>query len=181
MAEAGVHVRFFKEPMLHAARSKEEGRQVFIDKDHVEIKVAGNDKEVFVGPVNDQIKARFPDEWDRYQKAGENVARQGTPVKEWPQLTPSQVRMLEGLNIYTVEDMATLSDAGVAKIGMGGQKMRADAQRFISLARTAADLEQMDELKAANDLLKQQVAELTAQMAELVKQAKPKKADKAAA
>lgn len=177
--EPGVQVRFFAHPMLHGQQSLAAGRQVFIDKDHVEIVVAGQDKQKFVGPVNEQIKARFPEEWEMYQK-GQQTVRVGTPVEQWPQLTPSQVLMLKQLNVFTVEDVASLSDENVRNVGPGGYKLREDAAKFLKLAQSAADVGKMEELQKQMTALLEANKALEAKVAELQKPAeeKPAKAEK---
>lgn len=181
MAEQGVRAKFFKHSVLHEGKSKEAGRQIFVDKDYIEIRVAGMDKQIHVAPVNSSHKERFPDEWERYQRGAEEK-REGTPVRHWPQITPAQAEALEAINIFTVEDMATAADFALQKYGAGARKLQEDARKFLSLAQSAADVGQMDELReavAAKDalLVKQgeQIAQLQAQMAELL-QSKPAEA-----
>lgn len=179
MPEPGVRVEFEMYPMLNAVKSKDAGRQVFDDKPHVRIQNAGEDKHVFFGPVNDQIKARFPEEWEAFQR-GSRIAQTGTPVDQWGQLTPAQIRTLKGLNFYSVEDVATASDAAIQRYGMGGQKLRTDAQRFLSLAQAAADVAQLDELRQANlekdaelAAMRERMQTMEAMMAKLTKAEEP--------
>lgn len=166
MAEQGVHPRFFKHPVLQGAKSRDAGREIYEDEDYIEIRVAGHGREVHVGPVTDTHKARFPEEWNAFQ-SGQTRAISGTPVNRWPQLTPSQVLMLESLNVWTVEDMATLSDAGVQAVGMGGYKLRDDARKFLSHAQTAADVGKLDELR---EQIQAKDAELAAQGQQIASQ-----------
>ena len=176
MAEPGVRATFFKKAALHEGKSKEAGRQVYVDKDYIEIRVAGMDKSVHIAPVNDSHKARFPDEWERYQK-GADVKREGTPVRCWPEMTPSQVASLEALNIFTVEDMATAPEFALQKIGMGAREMQKSARRFLSLAQAAADVGQMDELKSTNESQAAQIKALQDQVAALMKAVTPAATD----
>lgn len=174
MAEPGVHVEFMQYPMLHALNSQAAGRPVYVDKPHVRIKVAGQDKDDHFGPVNEQIKARFPQEWEAFQRGCE-LPVTGTPIEQWPQMTVTSVANLKTLNIRTVEDVATLADSALTKIGPGAVKLRADAQKYLSSAQLSADLAQMDELRETNAAqaaqIKQQgdaLAALQAQMADLI-------------
>lgn len=172
--EPTVQVRFFQHPMLHGKQSIEAGRQVFVDVPHVEIVVAGQDKQRFVGPVNEQHEARFPEEYALFLK-GEQMVRVGTPIEQWPQLTPSQVLMLKQINVYCVEEVANLSDENVRNAGPGGYKLRDDAAKFLTLATAAADAGKMEELqKQMATLLKANEA-LAAQVADLQKPAEKKK------
>jgi hypothetical protein len=145
--EPGVHVTFEQYPILMGAASKAAGREIFEDRPYVRIKVAGMDKDEFFGPVNEQIRARFPQEWEAFKK-GMEVPTSGTPVERWPQLTPSQVKVLKQNAFRTVEDVASASDQAVESIGMGGRALRHDAQRFLSLASSAADGRRVDDLEA---------------------------------
>jgi hypothetical protein len=86
---------------------------------------------------------------------GQQEVRVGTPIEQWPQLTPSQVLMLKQLNIYSVEDVASLSDENVRNVGPGGYKLRDDAARFLKTATIAVEAGKMEELQ-------KQMAELAA-------------------
>jgi uncharacterized coiled-coil protein SlyX len=182
--ESGVRIEFEMYPIVNAIKSKEAGREVCDEKPHVRIRNAGEDKHEFFGPVNDQIKARFPDEWERFQK-GMEIHASGTPVDRWPQLTHAQIRTLKSLNFYSVEDVATASDAAIQRYGMGGQKLRTDAQRFLSLAQAAADVAQLDELKEAVTQRDLQITAMSSQLDAmqklLEKLSKPEATDRDAA
>jgi hypothetical protein len=173
--EQGVYVQFVMYPMVHGIKSQEEGREVCVDKPHVHIRVAGMDKDAFFGPVTDQIKARFPEEWEWFQK-GVDAPKEGTPIKHWPKLThqPSLVRLLENLSIFTIEDLAGCSDAALQKIGMGANALRIDAQKFLALSKTSADAAKMEALEKQNADQGEQLAALQAQMTELLAAQKPK-------
>jgi hypothetical protein len=172
--EAGVQVKFFKLPTLHGVQSAAAGRQVFVDVDHVEIIVAGQDKQKFVGPANEQIQARFPEEYAQFL-AGQQEVRSGTPIEQWPQLTPSQVLMLKQLNVYSVEDVSSLSDENVRNLGPGGYKLRDDAGKYLKSAKVAADAGKIDEMMAQMASLIEANKALTAKVAELEKPAESKK------
>lgn len=176
MAEPGVRVEFELYPLVNAVKSKEAGREVCDEIPHVRIRNAGEDKHEFFGPVNEQIQARFPQEWDAFQR-GARVAESGTPIENWPARTRGEIRTLKGLNFYTVEDVASASDAAIQRYGMGGQKLRADAQKFLSLAQAAADVAQLDELREAvvakDGQISTMQAQLDAMQSMLEKLAKP--------
>lgn len=165
--EPGVNVQFVKEEVVHGVMSKEAGREVMIQKDFVRIKVAGNDKEDFFGPATVEMQKRFPEEWEAYQK-GVGPERVGTPIRRWPQLTQNQVRNLESHAIYTVEDMASVADGLLENLGMGARKLREDAQRFLSLAKTAADLDRLDAIEQQNAELQAQNTALQSQLADVL-------------
>lgn len=171
--EKGVHVKFEMFPILHSINSKAAGREIYIDKPYVRIRVAGMDKDEAFLPVNDQIKARFPDEWALFQQ-GIEAPRVGTPLHAWGRITPAMARNLETFDIHTVEDIATLSEIGLQKVGMGSRQLQEDARKFLSQSQVAADLGKMDALEAENASLKTQMAELAATVAAMKEQMKPK-------
>lgn len=182
--EPGVHVTFEMFPMLHGLQSKEAGREIFVDKPHARIRVAGYDKDEFFGPANEQIRARFPEEWDAFQRHAE-APTSGTPIGNWPHLfsQPSQVKNLMSLGFRVVEDLAAASDMALQKVGHGAYKLRDAARTYLSGAQVAADTAQVDELKAANATLEAKLAELSAQVAALSKpegEAEPSRRKKAA-
>lgn len=166
--EPGTHVEFVMHPLLHGLDSKSAGREVYVDKPHVRIRVAGYDKDEFFGPVTDQMKARFPEEWEQFQK-GAVVERIGTPLHAWGRITPALAKNLEAFNCFTVEDIIGLSEVSLQKIGMGARKLQEDAQKFLSMSQTSADLSRMEDLQTKNAEMAAEMAELKAQMAELTK------------
>lgn len=174
MLEDGVYPKFFKKGALHEGKSKEAGRQVYVDRDYVEIRVPGMDKQVHIAPANSTHKARFPLAWAAYEKGAE-APKEGTPLHVWPRMTPSSVSMLEALNIHTVEDMANAPDFALQKIGMGAREWQREALKFLSLAQTSADVGQLDELREQNAALQAKLAALTAQVEALAP--KPKEAE----
>jgi hypothetical protein len=166
-------------PVVQGFRSQQEGREICEDEPHVTIRVAGNDKEAFFGPVNEQHRLRFPEEWAAFEQ-GLTMSSVGTPIEHWPKLThqPSLVRSLKNLAIFTVEDMAACSDAALQKIGMGGQKLREDAKLFLSSSKNSADAGKLAEMEKANKDQAEQIAELQRQMGEFLAAQAPKKSKK---
>lgn len=166
--EPGVHVQFEMLPVLHGIESAAHGREIYVDEPHVRVRVAGMDKDEWVSPVNEQIKARFPEEWEQFQK-GMEAPKIGTPLHAWGQMTPARIKNLEGFNVYTVEDIAVLSETAIQKIGMGARKLQEDARKFLSLSQTSADVKKLEELEKTNAEQAQAIKDLQAQMAELLK------------
>lgn len=74
---------------------------------------------------------RFPQAWllgyrQAYQawKSGQEIPEAGTSVKNWPILSPAQVKMLLGFNVRTVEDLAAANENTISRIGMGGRALK---------------------------------------------------------
>jgi hypothetical protein len=155
-------VKFFMEPVQHEGRSLEEGRPIFIDREMVSIVNPGS-RDEFVGAVDEQIRHQYAEQYKRWKDTQTNVI-EGTPLKEWSALRPSQVAEMNAINIYSVEQLALLTDAGVQRLGMGGLELRKKAQAFIEAAKDAAAIEKY---AVENERLKNQIEALQAQFKEL--------------
>lgn len=185
MAEPGVHPFFFKNQVLQSYESEQQKRPVYIDQDWIRITIAGLDKDIVERKVTNLDKERFPEEWAKYEK-GQVQAKSGTPLEMWPRMTPAMVANLKALNIYSVEDMATLSDIGVQKVGMDGYKMRDEAQKYLNAASQTSAVAELEKLQTVVEEQAQQIAALTALVQEAARreqareQPKPKRAKAAA-
>jgi hypothetical protein len=73
-------------------------------------------------------------------KEGEEPPVSGTPIRSWPQLDPSMVKTLISLNVRTVEDLATLPDEGLNRIGMHARKLQAQALAWLEAANSAGKI-----------------------------------------
>lgn len=173
-----ARAQFFKKPKLLKRQSEIEGRAVYIDEVLVRVVVPGQNKSEFVGPATPEMKKRFAGAWEAFQK-GEKVAEGGTPLEVLSFLSPAQVMMLKALNIYSAEDLATLPDSGVEKIGMGGLDMRKKATAFITPApvREQELRKENEELKGAIRNLESRIRNLENPQPEEVEKHRRRKAD----
>lgn len=112
---------------------------------------------------------RLPKEWhDQWKQAylawkqGKEIPLNGTSVKNWSALSPTQVKTLLSVGIHTIEDLAGCNDEGLRRIGMGGVKLK-----NLALAWTkdhedhGAMVMESANLKQENERLKAQVEELS--------------------
>ena len=79
-------------------------------------------------------------------KETQEVPLSGTPIKNWPALSLSQVTNILSANIRTVEDLACANEDALAHIGMGGRALKAKAIAWLS---TASDTGKIAEENAA--------------------------------
>lgn len=165
-----LYVQFYKRAVMNATKSDAEGRPIFDERDFVRILVPGS-KDVLDVRADQQYINRFPTQWQKYQNQ-QQQAVSGTPLEAWPALSVGMVAELKALNVYTVEQLAALSDSA-------GQKMQAfhmlkqRAQAFLDAAagdsknsQLAAELQRRDE---EIDILKKQMADLMAKLNEPAK------------
>lgn len=85
---------------------------------------------------------RIPTSWLRaykhalgeFEKSGDAAALDGTPIRTWPVVQPSQAKLLLDLNIYTVEQLAELTEEGLNALGMGARALKAKAVAWLDSA-----------------------------------------------
>lgn len=150
--DAALHVIFYKKPVKLEYQSEIEKRAIFQDTDFIKITTPGNVTNIVDTPAREDHKQRFPRQWQAYANRAEGVGQGaiGTPVSEWPRITPAQSEELRALKFYTVEAIAHASDAQLQGIGMiAGQSVfsfREDARRFLSIADVEAKQAEADRL-----------------------------------
>lgn len=153
-AENGALVEFYTSAVQNNFKSKEEGRPIFEDHVFIKIQTPGDTRTSIERRATDQDKQRFPKSWDAFQRGMEEVT-EGTPLKEWPAITTSQVKELNYVHVRSVESLASLSDAAMQKLGPGYFQLRQQAQHWLEAAKgNAANTEVLRE----NQELKDKVA-----------------------
>lgn len=179
------YVRFERRAKENPIESRAQGKYVADDVDFALITAPGS-KDVFFQEVPDWLEQckrdaeaeRIPLTWLRaYEqsyaawKTGQELPVAGTPIKGWGVLSPAQQEMLLHANVLTVEDLAVLNAEGLARLGMGAMTLRDKARAWLSQLTDRGQItQQMADLKAQNDLLTKNVADLTQQLQIAIKQ-----------
>lgn len=166
MAE-GLIVSFEWMPVFMAFKSEQEGRQIWEDREHVRIIPIGDNKTVEVHEATQKDRERYPEEYERFKRNEHHVVI-GTPLQEWPYMGPAQIKMLNHLNIFSVEDLAQLNDTSIQRIGPGGREIVRQAQAYLAKAKDSGVTQH---LAAENERMKEELAALKEQMAKLVSDA----------
>ena len=163
-------VKFYTHPKLQRKESEEAQRPIYKDTAYIQIMQPGSKDSIVIRPASSMDKARFPEHWKKFQ-AREEQEVIGTPLTEWGGVTRSQAEELRFLNIMTIEQLVATSDANSQNI-MGFQNIKAKAAKFLD---NAADGAAAAHLKAELSTRDGEIAELKAQMAELMSATKPKR------
>lgn len=156
-----LFVQFYMKAVPNKFKSDQEGRQIFDEKEYIRIIIPGDRNANIDGPVTAEYKMRFADRYRKFKERGIQ-AQSGTPLEVWPQMTVGRVAELKALNVYTVEQLATMEDSHAHKI-MGFNELRIRAQAFLNTAagdaentKLAAELEKRDvEIKALREQMNQ--------------------------
>jgi biotin operon repressor len=166
-ADKALFVQFNMEPHHNQAKSALEGRPIFEEREYIMIMVPGDKDSIVHRPAMESDKQRF---WDRYErwksKVGDHTTT-GTPLKMVPWLNSSQVKELEYFNVYTLEQLAALSDNHAQKF-MGINALRQRAKDAITASKESAPLtairaeldEKENQLQTAIQALKDQGARI---------------------
>jgi hypothetical protein len=143
MHNKGVTPIFSYTEMIDHAASEKAGHAVSIAIETVTIMIAGDLLSAASHPVDDAIRARFPEAY-RSWKAQQDGYVDGTPLSAWPLMSPARVRELQNVNIYSVEDLASVAETNLVNI-TDGRAMRDKAREH--LAKETVQGREIDDLK----------------------------------
>lgn len=123
----------------------------------------------------DVAEGRCPREWlaafkEIYKEwcEGREAPVNGTPITDWPPVSPSQVKTLLSLHVRTVEDLAAANEEVLSRIGMGGRALKQRAVDWLtSASSTGVASGEITALKAQNENLQARNEQLEAQLKEL--------------
>jgi len=164
-----AYVRFYKR--------NEKG----VAKDFVEIMFPGDNRTIVDRQVKEDDKYRWPKHWAAYE-AGEEFKADGFPLEQWREVDEGMVREFNHKRIYTVEQLAAVTDQNLANLGLGARELVAKAKAFIAINKDAEAAQkyaaQYEEVKAENVLLKTQLSDLAARL-QAMEDAKEEKKRKA--
>lgn len=183
IAQARPPFVYFKRVAVDdTVKSQELGRRVTRDEDRAYIMQPGSRDEV-ERVAEDWLKMlkikaldgapdAYPEEWitgfhNKYKAwlEGQDAPLNGTSVKEWPALSPSQAENFIALHILTIEDVAAMTEDAMARFGMGARDLREKAREWLKGGAPS-------ELAKENEALKAQLAELSARLTQLEQPAK---------
>lgn len=131
-------VRFYQRALPNVKRTESEGAPAYDKFDFVEIRAPGQDKQVVDRKVKDKDKIAYKRQWELYE-LGMSDQSEGLPISQWPGVDVSEVAMLSSLNVFTVQQLASLDDAAIAALGRGGRELVRRAQFYLDQAPKVAD------------------------------------------
>lgn len=160
-----ANAQFFIEAVEQKAKSKQAGRPIFDDVEMVRISVPGSKLTTVVNRVTDDHRSRFAQEYAAFKQGVEDQCGMvGTPLSEWPMMNPSKIRELNFFEVFTVDQVAALTDEALSHIGSGSRELRDQARAYLERADDSAINTQ---LAAQNQELREEVERLTGTVAEL--------------
>lgn len=130
----------------------------------VQLLIPGDKGNSPVKKVNDEIRNRFRKEYEHWKTSGKTGDFEGTglPLAQWPQLPKEVAAGLNHANVYTVEQLAGLTDAQCQIRGtLGLRKYRDMAAAYVDSSRAAAPIAK---LAGENEALERRINLLEAQL-----------------
>lgn len=149
-------VIFYMKPVEDRERSLAEGRRCFKEREYVKIMVPGDRHNTVDRPVQKtgilptDDRLRFAKQYERFKAQQQQQAHDGTPLSLWPTIPATLAEELKFINIFSVEQLATLADTHVAKIP-GGQQWKAKAAAFVAAMKDSAHVTKMQAELAERD------------------------------
>lgn len=117
--------------------------------------------------------------YTRFQEQIEKFKRQespdmgGTPLHQWPRADRGLIATLMAANVYTVEQLAGISDQQLDIVGLGARELREQAKNYLEQAANGADTSALtaknSDLETENKRLQEALALANAQATEFQK------------
>lgn len=161
--DAQLLVKFSIHSELSQHKSKLAGAPVYDDIEIVTIMNPG-EKEPIIVQADEFHKRRFPKQYEAFKKGIENQ-HAGTPLSLLFPSSPSAVKQLNAFNIFSVQQLAAITDSAVANIPMG-QSLKDRAKQYLASAGAGQSFHAMEAMQAQIDQLKAALADAGAPVPE---------------
>ncbi len=156
-------VRFYLMELLNEARTLSEGINKYDDVEMVEILIPGC-RDNCIRKASDQDKFRFRRQYDAFLNS-KGEGREGTPLSQFPFISPSERKELEYCNIFTGENLINLQDGYIDRIPLDIRSMIPKVKAFMEMAKDTATTVKY---AAENDALKRRIASLEEQQMKIL-------------
>src|SRR5688572_5080400 len=166
------HVTFYAKQAQHGAASLDQGKPVFKSIVFMRLQHPG-ERDVYEQPARPSDAERFPREY-RHYCSGRVGIPDGAPLQVLFPNHEDVVSNLQYHRIYTVEQLANLSDTALQNIGMGGLEWQGKARRWLDAVKGGGGFAQLEEnqrkLQVDNTRLRDQNQQMTSQLQALTNQ-----------
>jgi hypothetical protein len=118
----------------------------------------GQNKSEVRRPVQEKDKRTYKDAWKAFE-ANKEASLDGTPIEMLPGITEHQIKHYRYLNIYTTQQLASVSDGNLQNLGTGAMAARENARKFNEM--------QKPEISAMNEQMKKMAEQMEKMQKEL--------------
>ena len=155
--DSGLGVEFFTKPVLNKRKSDEAKRPIYEDREFVRIAIPGDRKRETVAPAHEMhfdgntrqqttYAERFAGNYQLF-KDGMEQRGNGTSLEALYELTGSERAELEGMKIFTVEQLASVSTQARRAMGAMANKVIPMAEEYMQ-AKAGNHNPEVEALKA---------------------------------
>lgn len=148
-------VKFYRHAELSQYKSKKEGRPIYDDVEMVSVIQPGEKDEVKT-LANDWHRRRFQKQYEAFQKGLEQAVT-GTPLELLFPAEPSTILALKGNNVFTIEQLAGISDTAMNNIPMG-RTLADRAKAYLQASVGGQGFHQMEAMQKQIQELQEQLA-----------------------
>src|SRR5512145_2020102 len=149
-------VMFYNKVVEDPERTLAEARKCFKEIEYVKIMVPADRTNAVDRPVQrtgimpTDDRMRFARQYERFKAQQSQAPHDGTPLSLWPQIPATLAEELKFINIFTVEQLAELSDTYVAKVPVGHEWKR-KAQQFVQAMKDQSVVNKLQSELAERD------------------------------
>jgi len=184
-ADDRLWVRFEMVAIEDPEKTAAEGRTICVDVPHIEIRTPGDRDNILYRPMSELDKQRFKSRYELWLKTQTDEAVEGTPLSEVPAFKRREVEECRYMNVYTLEQLAALSDAHVKKDRSLFQ-YREKAKNYLDVSLRGKEASRLQAEKAAlenrlatqDEAIKEQTALIKQLQSQLVALAGAKASEK---
>jgi len=119
-------------PVRMGALSEAAGRDVWEDREYIEIYLPGGKTVISKEPTEEE-KRMYAMEYKAFKDGLEGV-HEGTSIEILPRISPAQIENLKSLKIFTVENLCNYPDGRIGDLGMGGRELQTRAKEYLKAA-----------------------------------------------
>jgi hypothetical protein len=163
----GITPVFFIEPVPDEKATEAAGAVRMREQEMVRIHVAGDMLNVHCSPVLDEHKERFAVQYEAWKTKRQARHIEGTPLKNWPMISPLRIAEFEAMGIFSVENLRDTSDNNIQKLAEG-RVWREKAKGWLESAEkngaSAKFAAENERLRSDMEEMRRQIAELSAQV-----------------
>ena len=138
---------FMNVAVLDEAATKRDGRPIYRNEEHVQVRIAGdrNYAPVFsahqmwqrVDGEEITYAQRWAEDYARFSAGKEQIA-DGTPLSELPFLSEAKRSELRAVKVYTAEALASLDGKNLTALGPNAREMKNQARAYLDRAQSSA-------------------------------------------
>ena len=163
-----IPVKFFYRDIKMNFKSKEAGKPIWETREFISIMKPGNSKDI----MEREVKPLDIERWGQLYNAWKNREEQihnGTRLEVLPGIGQGKIELCKSLNIFTLEQLINIDEAGVENLGDGARDFIRDAKRYLQGSTATDEMQkEVDDIKIENKKLKDENEELKERINELI-------------